>query len=187
MKMRLAASLALFCAAVPAALAQTVPQGYPASYAEVIAAAVADRVTGLDLGADDYLAKPFDPAELEARVRALVRRGHGRPDPIVSCADLVLDRSGQVATLAGRHLPLRKRELAILESLITRAGRVVSKERLVAEVFGFDEEISPNAIEVYVARLRRHFGAAGPRIVTLRGLGYLMEPGPAEDRGGEGR
>ncbi|GJD92598.1 Transcriptional regulatory protein tctD [Methylobacterium hispanicum] len=150
-------------------------------------AAVADRVTGLDLGADDYLAKPFDPAELEARVRALVRRGHGRPDPIVSCADLVLDRSGQVATLAGRHLPLRKRELAILESLITRAGRVVSKERLVAEVFGFDEEISPNAIEVYVARLRRHFGAAGPRIVTLRGLGYLMEPGPAEDRGGEGR
>jgi DNA-binding response OmpR family regulator len=139
--------------------------------------AVADRVAGLDLGADDYLAKPFDPAELEARVRALVRRGHGKPDPILTCADLVLDRSGQVATLGGHVLPLRKRELAILESLMTRVGRVVSKERLVTEVFGFDEEITPNAIEVYVARLRRHFGASGPRIVTLRGLGYLMEAG----------
>lgn len=144
-------------------------------------AAVADRVTGLDLGADDYLAKPFDPAELEARVRALVRRGQGQPDPIVTCADLVFDRSGQIATLGGRVLPLRKRELAILESLITRAGRVVSKDRLVAEVFGFDEEISPNAIEVYVARLRRHFGAGGPRIVTLRGLGYVMEAGGSEE------
>lgn len=143
--------------------------------------AVADRVTGLDLGADDYLTKPFDPAELEARVRALVRRGSGQPDPVVSCADLVLDRSGQVATLGGKVLPLRKRELAILESLITRAGRVVSKERLTAEVFGFDEEISPNAIEVYVARLRRHFGETGPRIVTMRGLGYLLEPGTPAD------
>ncbi|GJD98199.1 response regulator [Methylobacterium isbiliense] len=139
-------------------------------------AAVADRVTGLDLGADDYLAKPFDPAELEARVRALVRRASGQPDPILTCDALVLDRSGQVATLAGKVLPLRKRELAILESLMTRAGRVVSKERLTAEVFGFDEEISPNAIEVYVARLRRHFGETGPRIVTMRGLGYVIEP-----------
>lgn len=144
-------------------------------------AAVADRVTGLDLGADDYLAKPFDPAELEARVRALVRRGSGQPDPILTCADLVFDRSGQVATLAGRVLPLRKREMAILESLITRVGRVVSKERLTAEVFGFDEEITPNAVEVYVARLRRHLGETGPRIVTMRGLGYLMEPGPPGD------
>jgi two-component system response regulator TctD len=144
-------------------------------------ASVDDRVAGLDLGADDYLAKPFDPAELEARVRALVRRGRGRPDPIVTCADLVLDRAGQVATLAGRVLPLRKRELAILESLITRAGRVVTKDRLVAEVFGTDEETSPNAIEVYVARLRRHFGPSGPRIVTMRGLGYLIEPGGPED------
>lgn len=144
---------------------------------------VADRVLGLDLGADDYLAKPFDPAELEARVRALVRRGGGHPDPILSCADLTYDRSAQVAMLAGKILPLRKRELAILESLITRAGKIVSKERLTAEVFGFDEEISPNAIEVYVARLRRHFGDCGPRIVTMRGLGYLLESGaPASGR-----
>ncbi|TGD95317.1 response regulator [Methylobacterium nonmethylotrophicum] len=144
-------------------------------------ASVDDRVAGLDLGADDYLPKPFDPAELEARVRALVRRGRGQPDPIVTCGDLVLDRAGRVASLAGRVLPLRKRELAILESLITRVGRVVSKERLVSEVFGFDEEISPNAIEVYVARLRRQLGPTGPRIVTMRGLGYLMEPGGAEE------
>src|SRR3954447_21008950 len=95
---------------------------------------VSDRVRGLDAGADDYLAKPFDPAELEARVRALVRRGIGQPDPILTCADLVYDRSGQIATLAGRVLPLRKREIAILESLMTRVGRVVSKERLTAEV-----------------------------------------------------
>ncbi|MFB9266583.1 response regulator [Bradyrhizobium erythrophlei] len=142
--------------------------------------AVADRVRGLDLGADDYLTKPFDPAELEARVRALVRRGSGHPDPILSCGDLVYDRSSQVATLCGKTLPLRKRELAILESLMTRAGKVVSKDRLISEVFGYDEEISPNAIEVYIARLRRCFGESGPRIVTLRGLGYLMESNAVE-------
>jgi len=141
---------------------------------------IADRVRGLDLGADDYLIKPFDPAELEARVRALVRRGSGQPDPIVSCADLQYDRSSKIATLRGEVLPLRKRELAILESLITRAGKVVSKERLIAEVFGFDDDTSPNAVEVYIGRLRRHFGPSGPRIVTMRGLGYLMEPVASE-------
>jgi DNA-binding response OmpR family regulator len=142
--------------------------------------AVADRVTGLDLGADDYLAKPFDPAELEARVRALVRRGSGQPAPVLTCADLVYDRSGQVATLAGKVLPLRKRELAILESLISRVGRVVTRERLIAEVFSFDDDVAPNVIEVYIARLRRQLGEAGPRIVTMRGLGYLMEPATPE-------
>ena len=143
---------------------------------------ISDRVRGLNLGADDYLAKPFDPAELEARVRALVRRGCGQADPILSCAELVYDRSAQVAMLSGKVLSLRKRELAILESLITRAGKIVSKERLTAEVFGFDEEISLNAIEVYVARLRRHLGEAGPRIVTMRGLGYLLEPRVVESK-----
>jgi DNA-binding response OmpR family regulator len=137
--------------------------------------ALADRVKGLDLGADDYLVKPFELAEFEARVRALVRRGLGSPTPSLTCGGLVYDREHGDVALNGRRLKLRKRELAVLEGLMTRSGRVVPRERLAAEVFGLDDEVSPNALEVHLARLRRHLEPDGPRIVTVRGLGYLIE------------
>jgi len=137
---------------------------------------VEDRVTGLDLGADDYLLKPFAPTELEARVRALVRRGQGDPSPRLSIGALTLDRSAGVAEVAGRPLDLRRREWAVLESLAIRSGKVVSRERLSADVFDHDDEVAPNALEVYVARVRRKLEPDGPTIRTLRGLGYLLDP-----------
>jgi DNA-binding response OmpR family regulator len=145
--------------------------------------ALSDRVKGLDLGADDYLVKPFELAEFEARVRALVRRGLGSPAPRLVCGGLVYDREHGDVALNGRPLRLRKRELAVLEGLMSRAGRLVPRERLAAEVFGLDDEVSPNALEVHLARLRRHLEPDGPRIVTVRGLGYLIEaPSGAADR-----
>jgi two-component system response regulator TctD len=137
--------------------------------------ALADRVKGLDLGADDYLQKPFEPAELEARVRALVRRGMGPRNPVIACGALTLDRSSGAVHLAGRPITLRRRELAVLEGLMTRAGKVVPKEKLSAEVFGFDEPVAPNAIELYIARLRKKLEPDGPQIRTVRGLGYMIE------------
>jgi DNA-binding response OmpR family regulator len=137
---------------------------------------VQDRVTGLDLGADDYLLKPFEPSELEARLRALLRRSQGDPSPIVTVGALVIDRSLGTATVNGRALDLRRREWAVLDRLIARPGKLVSKERLTNEVFGFDDPVAPNAIEVYVARLRRKLEPDGPHIRTLRGLGYMLDP-----------
>ncbi len=138
-------------------------------------AALNDKVKGLDLGADDYLLKPFEPAELEARVRALLRRGQGQPAPALTLGGLVFDRSAGTATLHGRPLELRRREWAVLESLMMRAGKVVTKERLGAEVFGHDEPVGPNALEVYVGRLRKKLEPDGPTITTIRGLGYLLD------------
>lgn len=135
-----------------------------------------DRVTGLDLGADDYLLKPFEPSELEARIRALLRRAQGDPAPVVTIGNLVIDRSLGTATVHGRQLDLRRREWAVLERLVARPGKLVSKARLTDEVFGFDEPVAPNAIEVYVARLRRKLEPDGPHIRTLRGLGYMLDP-----------
>lgn len=137
---------------------------------------VEDRVTGLDLGADDYLLKPFEPSELEARLRALLRRSQGDPSPIVTVGSLVIDRSQGTATINGRALDLRRREWAVLERLVARPGKLVSKDRLTNEVFGFDEPVAPNAIEVYVARLRKKLEPDGPHIRTLRGLGYMLDP-----------
>jgi DNA-binding response OmpR family regulator len=137
--------------------------------------AMSDRVKGLDLGADDYLPKPFDPTELEARVRALVRRGLGKRSPALSCGALTLDRSTGQVSLNGRALALRRRELAVLEGLMARAGKVVAKEKLAGEVFGLDEPVAPNAIELYIARLRKKLEPDGPQIRTIRGLGYMMD------------
>ena len=136
---------------------------------------VDDKVSGLDLGADDYLSKPFDISEFDARVRALVRRGQGLPNPTLICGPLAFDRAAGTIALDGRPLELRRREFAVLEVLMTRAGKLVSKERLIAEVFGFDEAVAPNAAELYVARVRQKLGPDGPRIRTVRGLGYLLE------------
>jgi DNA-binding response OmpR family regulator len=137
--------------------------------------AVAEKVKCLNLGADDYLTKPFDLSEFEARVKALARRGKGRPVPALKCGPLVFETSTLTATLHDLPLPLRRREGAVLAILMSQAGKLVRKERLISEVFGFDEPVAPNAIELYIARLRQKLGAGGPTIRTVRGLGYLME------------
>lgn len=136
---------------------------------------VDDRITGLDRGADDYMAKPFNPRELESRIRALVRRSQGTPDPVLQIGALLFDRSSRTVTLDGRVISLRRRELAVLEALMGRPGKVVPKERLAAEVFNFDDAVTPNALEVYVGRLRRKLQPSGPTVRTIRGLGYMIE------------
>ena len=136
---------------------------------------VSDRVRGLDLGADDYLAKPFAREELEARVRALTRRGHAGGTPLIRNGLLSYDQVGKVAKIGEQILDLSARELALLEILLQRAGRMVSKEHLVDHLCGWGEEVSANAIEVYVHRLRRKLDEGGVKIITVRGLGYCIE------------
>jgi len=141
-----------------------------------------DRVKGLDLGADDYLTKPFDLPELEARVRALIRRGQSGGSSLLSHGALTLDTAGRRATLNGEPLELSAREIGVLEVLMLRSGRVVNKDQLADELYGWDEEVGANAIEVYVHRLRRKLEPAGVTIRTIRGLGYLLEkPAHARD------
>jgi two-component system, OmpR family, response regulator len=137
--------------------------------------ALADRVKGLDLGADDYLTKPFDLPELEARVRALIRRGQSGGSSILSHGALTLDTSGRWAMLGSAPLELSSRELGVLEVLMLRSGRVVNKEQLAEQLYGWDEDIGSNAIEVYVHRLRKKLEPSGIVIRTIRGLGYLLE------------
>jgi two-component system response regulator TctD len=136
---------------------------------------VPDKVRGLDLGADDYLLKPFDASELEARVRALLRRTHGDPAPVLVLGNLTVDRSRATAAVGGRQLDLRRKEWAVLEGLIGCPGGILPKERLFSLVYGFDCEAAPNALEVHIARLRKKLEPDGPTIKTLRGLGYMIE------------
>lgn len=137
--------------------------------------AIEDRVQGLDAGADDYLPKPFDPAELAARVRALLRRHGGDTNPQITVGKLVCDPATNSASVDGQVIDLRRREWAVLVALARKAGTVVAKERLTAEVFDYDDPVGPNALEVYIARLRKKLQPSGPQIRTLRGLGYIME------------
>jgi two-component system OmpR family response regulator len=136
---------------------------------------VSDRVRGLDAGADDYLAKPFDLAELEARVRALTRRGMAGSPTLVQHGSLRYDQIGRTASLNGAPIDLSARELSLLEVFLQRAGRLVSKDQLVSHLCEWGEEVSPNAIEVYVHRLRKKLEPGGIRIVTVRGIGYSLE------------
>lgn len=137
-----------------------------------------DRITGLDRGADDYLVKPFDLAELQARLRALLRRASSARSAELRCGALLLDQAGRRASLDGRPLDLPRRELSVLEILLLRAGRVVSKDQIAEHLFGFDDEAGPNAVELYIHRLRKKLGPDAPRIRTIRGLGYLLEDLP---------
>jgi two-component system OmpR family response regulator len=137
--------------------------------------ALEDRVRGLDLGADDYLTKPFELPELEARVRALIRRGQSGGAALLVNGPLTLDTGGRRASLDGSPLELSARELGVLEVLMLRSGRVVNKEQLAEQMYGWDEEVGANAIEVYVHRLRKKLEPAGVSIRTIRGLGYLLE------------
>ncbi len=136
---------------------------------------IAERVRGLNLGADDYMTKPFALEELEARVKALLRRGQAVDLPRLTCGPLVFDSSSRSFELRGKPLSLTRREAAVLEVLITRRGRAVSREHLFAQVFTFDDDVNPEAIEIYVHRVRRKLEGAEVKIRTLRGLGYLLE------------
>ena len=141
---------------------------------------VNDRVAGLDAGADDYLAKPFDLAELKARVRALIRRGIAGRTTLLKHGALSYDQIGRVAWLNGERIELSGREISLLETFLQRAGRLVSKDQLVNHMCEWGEEVSGNAIEVYVHRLRKKLEPGGVHIVTVRGLGYSLdkpEPG----------
>jgi two-component system OmpR family response regulator len=136
---------------------------------------VDDRVHGLDLGADDYMVKPFAMPELVARVRALIRRSQSQSGPRVQHGPLTLDIVARRAYLGGAPLELAAREWSVLEVLLGRVERVVSKEAIIQAVASWGEDLSPNAIEVYVSRLRAKLESAGIRIRTVRGFGYMLE------------
>ena len=136
---------------------------------------VEQRVQGLDAGADDYMAKPFDLKELEARVRALARRGTGGGASIWKHGPLPFDQVGRIAYINDDMLDLSAREVGLLEVLLQRVGRLVSKEQFVDHLCEWGEEVSNNAIEVYIHRLRKKIEVNGVRIATVRGLGYCLE------------
>ncbi len=137
--------------------------------------AVENRVRGLDLGADDYLVKPFELTELEARVRALTRRARGNALPVVTHGALRFDPRQRIAVVHDKTLDLSAREIALLEIFLARAGRVVNKEQIIDLLCQWGEEVSANAVEVYVHRLRKKLEPADVKLVTLRGLGYCLE------------
>ncbi|WP_118133641.1 response regulator transcription factor [Oceanicella sp. SM1341] len=136
---------------------------------------VEDRIAALDTGADDYLVKPFDLRELEARVRALARRATPDRGGEIAFGDLAFDPAGRTLSVSGRPVALTRRELSLFEVLIANRGRVMSKERIFERMFPFDEEeVGLTAIEIYVARVRRKIEGSRVSIRTLRGLGYQL-------------
>lgn len=136
---------------------------------------VEQRVRGLDLGADDYMPKPFALTELEARIRALVRRRTGEANPTIHRGRLSFDQTSRTAFVDEVPIDLSAREVGILEVLLQRAGRLVSKEQLVEHLYEWESEVSHNAIEVYIHRLRKKIEHAGLKVATVRGLGYSLQ------------
>jgi len=134
-----------------------------------------DRVLGLDLGADDYMTKPFDLPEFEARVRALIRRGHYNAGTTMTHGRLRFDTAARRLFYGDQPIELSARELALTELLLARQGKVVSKEQIIDQLFGFGEDVGSNAIEVYVHRVRRKLEPLGIEIRTVRGMGYLLD------------
>ncbi len=134
-----------------------------------------DLVTGLDLGADDYLTKPFNLPELEARVRALIRRAHASTSSELVHGPLRLDMAGRRLYCADQPLELSARELAVIELLLLKEGRVVTKQQITEHLYGWEEGSTSNAVEVFIYRLRKKLEASGVDIRTVRGMGYLID------------
>lgn len=138
--------------------------------------AVAERVAGLDAGADDYLVKPFDLDELAARIRALLRRKSGRSEPRLEHLNVSLDPAAHRVTRDGAEVALSPREFALLELLLERPGAILSRAQLEERLYGWGEEVESNAVEVHIHGLRRKLGAQF--ILTVRGVGYRVRPAP---------
>jgi two-component system OmpR family response regulator len=135
----------------------------------------AEKVQGLDLGADDYLAKPFSLDELHARVRALLRRRHDSSATVIRAGPLAFDTIERRASVDGRALDLSMHETAVLEALLTRLGKVVSKEQLVEQLYSYERDVGYNAIEVYIHRLRKKLDGSGLTVRTIYGRGYSID------------
>ena len=138
---------------------------------------VSDRISMLDLGADDYVTKPFDHEELQARCRAVLRRKSGTAQTTVRLGNIAFDPVAGSLIVDGVAITLRNRELRLLELLINSPGQVFPKHKLFDRLFSYDEDVSENAIEVYIGRLRKHLEPSDLRITTLRGLGYRLDNG----------
>ena len=138
-----------------------------------------DRVKGLDLGADDYLTKPFKLPELEARLRAQIRRNNSILASTIEYGPLVLNITDKMLTVNGEQMLLSPREFGVLEMLLSRVGRVVSKDAIVEALCKWDEGVGNNAIEVYIHRIRKKLEPLGINVLTIRGLGYLLQKAQA--------
>ena len=151
--------------------------------------ALEDRLKGLDLGADDYVLNPFEMAELEARVRAVLRRADNAAAPVLRCGTLCFDTRSRHAAAGERPIQLSRREGMLLEELLRSSPRVVIKDVLEERLYSFEEEVTPNALEAVASRLRRKLRESGAdcRMETVRGLGYRMSPASSEERAGRGR
>lgn len=145
-------------------------------------AEIDDKVSLLDRGADDYLVKPFDLRELEARLRVLMRRPAGQATSTATVGDVTIDLASGLVTVRGRAVELGRREFRLLEILLAKVGQVVAKERLMAQLFNFDEDVSVNALELQVSRLRRKLEGSRLEIGTVRGVGYLARAGSDDGR-----
>ncbi|WP_142847559.1 response regulator transcription factor [Telmatospirillum sp. J64-1] len=133
-----------------------------------------ERLAGLNAGADDYMVKPFELSELEARARVLLRRSSGSRSPLIEAGPLAFDTVQRTVTLNGNDVALTPRERSLLEVLIRNYGKIIAKERLAEHLFGFDESASIGSIELYVSRLRKKISTPGISIRTVRGLGYML-------------
>ena len=136
---------------------------------------VEGRILGLNEGADDYMAKPFDVNELDARIRAILRRVNQKKNPLLQCGALHYDSNTRIFALDDKDLALPPREHAVLEALIVKLGKTVSKQSLAESLFAMHDSAGPDAIEIYVSRLRRKLEHSDAAIITLRGLGYLLK------------
>lgn len=135
--------------------------------------ATADRIAGLDAGADDYLVKPFDVAELKARLRALLRRSFNRAEPVLAYRDILLDPVNQQVSYQGNPVNLPRKEFVLLHELLAQPGRVLTRDKLQQVLYGWDEDVESNALEVHIHHLRKKFF---PELIrTVRGVGYLVD------------
>ena len=136
---------------------------------------VDDRIKGLDLGADDYLTKPFEMGEFDARVRALLRRSRADGLEALTCGALTLDMAARRASLNDRPLDLPRREFLLLEVLMSRQGRIISKDQIIDSISDFHDELTPSTVEIYIHRIRKKLEATDVTIRTVRGVGYILE------------